>query len=142
MEGIDRKEFKALTRDLKAFKPDKQTKKALRMAGTLIAEDAKAMVSPYSKTVPPSIRVRIRKTSISVIAGGTGVPMGGLLEMGNKGRGESGTFRHPVFGTETWVKQPTHPYLLRATRKNMHAIERFEGQIVAEAFKEVGWHGA
>lgn len=143
-DGIDLREFKRLTRDLKAFKPDKQLKKALRTAGELIATDARAMVSPYSNTVPPSIRVRIRKTSISVIAGGESVPMAGLLEMGNRGRSSSRSkFRHPVYGDRsTWVDQAMHPYLLRATVKNMRSIEHFEGEIVAEAFKEVGWHGA
>ncbi len=140
-DGIDLREFKKLTRDLKAFKPDKQIKKNLRQAGLLIADDAKALVDPYSTTVGPSIRVRIRKTSVSILAGGANVPMAGLLEMGNrKGRGDR--FRHPVFGTDVWVDQPKHPYLLRATMKNLRSIEHFEGAIVADAFKEVGWHGA
>lgn len=142
-DGIDLREFKKLTRDLKAFKPDKQVKKALKVAGELIATDARIMVGPYSQTVPGSIKVRTRKTSISIIAGGAGVPMAGLLELGNRGRGSSKSkFRHPVYGTEAWVDQPMHPYLLRATIKNLRSIERFEGEIVAEAFREVGWHGA
>lgn len=141
-DGIDLKEFRKLTKDLKEFKPDKQVKKALKMAGELIAADARALVEPHSKTVPPTIKVRIRKTSITVQAGGENVPIAGLLEMGNKGRGKGDTFRHPVYGTDTWVNQPMHPYLLKATQKNTRAIEAFEGQIVAEAFKEVGWHGA
>ncbi len=142
-DGVDLKEFKKLTKDLKDFKPDKQVKKALKMAGELIATDARAFVSPYSKTVPPTIKVRTRKTSISIIAGGTNVPIAGLLEMGNRAKGSSkGTFRHPVFSRDVWVSQPMHPYLLRATIKNMRAIEHFEGAIIADAFKEVGWHGA
>ena len=62
----DLREFKRLTRDLKEFKPDKQLKKTLRMAGELIATEAKVNVAPYSKTVPPSIKVRQRKTSIMI----------------------------------------------------------------------------
>ena len=142
-DGIDLREFKKLTKDLKDFKPDKQVKKALKLAGELIATDARALVSPYSKTTPPTIRVRTRKTSISVIAGGTNVPIAGLLEMGNRGRSTGNTFRHPVFGDKSiWVNQKMHPYLLVAMKKNEHAIERFEGKIVAEAFREVGFHGA
>lgn len=142
-DGIDLREFRKLTRDLKDFKPDKQVKKALRTAGLLIADDAGRIVSPYSSTVPASIKVRLRKTSISVVAGGENVPMAGLLEMGNRGRRSKATFRHPVFGDQgTWVSQPMHPFLLVATRKNERGIERFEGQIVAAAFREAGWHGA
>lgn len=142
-DGIDLKEWRKFNRDLKGFKVDKQTKKALKTAGQLIAEDAKANVSPYSQTVPPSIKVRVRKTSISVIAGGEGVPMAGLLELGNKKRTSNGKFRHPVFGNrDVWVNQDMHPYLWRATLSNMRPIEHFEGRIVAEAFKEAGWHGA
>lgn len=142
-DGIDLREFKKLTRDLKSFKPDKALKKTLRLAGQLIAEDARVIVSPHSQTVPGSIKVRIRKTSISVIAGGEGVPMAGLLEMGNRGRSSRGdSFRHPVYGGDTWVSQPMHPYLLKATVRNRRGIEKLEGKIVADAFREIGWHGA
>lgn len=141
-DGIDLREFRKFTRDLKAFKPDKQLKKTLKMAGNLIAEDARALVSPHSSTVPPSIKVRMRKTSITVQAGGAGIPMAGLLEMGNRGNKSKTSFRHPVYGTDTWVEQPMHPYLLRATTKNIATIERFEGEIVAAAFREIGWGGA
>jgi hypothetical protein len=144
-EGVDLKEFRQLTRDLKRFKVDKPLKKTLRAAGQLIAEDAKANAEEYSKSVPPSIKVRIRGTSISVVAGGEGVPLAGLFELGNKGKGKSqvaaksGVFRHPVFGSDVWVEQEMHPYLLRAAARNARGIEHFEGAIVAEAFREVGW---
>lgn len=138
-DGIDLKEFRKLTRDLKAFKPGKQLKKTLKGAGDLIATDARALVSPHSQTVPGSIKVRIRKTSVSVIAGGANVPMGGLLELGNRGRNRGNTFRHPVFGTDTWVTQRMYPYLAPAAMRNERTIEHFEGAIVADAFREVGW---
>src|SRR5215471_13944858 len=142
-ESIDLREWRKFNRDLKGFSVDKATKKALRQAGELIAADARVLVSPYSRTVPPSIKVRLRKTSIIIQAGGANVPMGGLLEMGNRSRSRSRSrFRHPVFGHDVWVEQDMHPYLLKATEKNMRPIEHFEGQIVAEAFREAGWHGA
>jgi hypothetical protein len=144
-EGVDLKEFRQLTRDLKSFKPDKQLKKTLRVAGGLIAEDAKTNAEEYSQSIPPSVKVRLRGTSISVIAGGPGVPLAGLFELGNKGKGksqaaaQSGQFRHPVFGTDTWVEQDMHPFLLRAAARNARSIEHLEGAIVAEAFREAGW---
>lgn len=144
-EGLDLKEFHQLTRDLKGFKPDKQVKKALRLAGQVIAEDAKSNAAEHSESIPPSVKSRIRGTSISVVAGGDGVPLGGLFELGNRGKGKSqaaarsGKFRHPVFGTDVWVEQDMHPYLLPAALHNARRIEHFEGAIVAEAFRESGW---
>ncbi len=113
------------------------------VAGQLIAADAKLNVGPYSTTVPPSIKSRIRKTTLTVQAGGAEVPMAGLLELGNKGRSSSTKkFRHPVFGDKSvWVDQKMHPYLLRALKKNERGIEALEGHAVAEAFREIGFHG-
>lgn len=140
--GIDLKEFRQFTRDLKAFKPDKQVKKALTVAGDLIVDDARLLVGPYSKSVPPAIKKKLRKTTITVEAGGPDVPMAGLLERGNRGGRSREKFRHPVHGhMDTWVEQPMHPYLDRAVKKNERAIERYEGEIVAAAFREVGWRG-
>ena len=142
-EGVDTKELRQLTRDFMDWKPDKALKKMLRGAGDLIAADAKANIAPYSKSIPPTVKVRIAKTRVSVVAGGAGVPIGGLFELGNKGHGKSqaaarsGTFRHPVFGDRTvWVNQKMHPYLLRAAESNKSRLEHLEGQMVKEAFNE------
>lgn len=143
--GLDLKEFRKLTRDLKGFTVTPQLRKTLQVAGKLIAEDAKAISGEHSKSIPPSIKVRTKKTSVSVIAGGEGVPLAGLFESGNKGRGKSqaaskgGRFRHPVFGRDVWVDQDMHPFLLPAQQKNERRIEQFEGKIVAESFREAGW---
>ena len=142
-DGVDSRELRQLTKDFKDWKPDKALKRMLRGAGELIAVDAKANISPYSKSIPSTIKVRISKTRVSVVAGGQGVAIGGLFELGNKGRGKSraasraGRFRHPVFGNrEVWVNQDMHPYLLRAAETNKTRLEHFEGQMVAEAFRE------
>ena len=141
--GVDTKQLRQLTRDFKDWKPDKQLKRYLRGAGDLIADDARKNIEPFSKKIPPTIKVRLSKTRVSVVAGGAGVPTGGLFELGTKGRGKSqaaarsGVFRHPVFGDRgVWVNQPMHPYLLRAAESNKHRLEHFEGQMVAEAFRE------
>lgn len=145
-DGLDLKEFRKLTRDLKSFNPDKQVHKALRTAGQLIADDAKRIAEEHSQSIPPTVRVRVSKTSVSVLAGGEGVPLAGLFELGNKGRGKSqaaakgGRFRHPVFGRDVWVTQAMHPFLLPAQEQNERGIEKFEGRIVEEAFREAGWH--
>jgi hypothetical protein len=145
-EGVDTRELRALTRSLRDFKPDKELHKALRVAGQLIADDAKAIIGAHSTTIPGTIRVRVSKTKISVVAGGGDNAIAGLLELGNKGHGKSqaaarsGRFRHPVWGNrENWVDQPMHPYLLPAAEKNERKIERLEGQAVADAMRAVGF---
>jgi hypothetical protein len=143
--GVDTRELRALTKSFRDWKPDKQLHKMLRVAGDLIATDARAISSTSSSKIPPTIKVRVSKTRVSVIAGGVGVPTGGLFELGNKGRGKSqtatkgGKFRHPVFGNRSvWVSQDMHPYLLPAAKMNERGIEHLEGQAVAESFREQG----
>ncbi len=175
-DGIDLRQFRQLTKDLKAFKPDKQVKRVLRGAGERIAGDARLFIEPYSQSIPPTIKIRVSGTSVSVSAGGGAkalaremmkagygttssatrerefarragtMAVAGLFEYGNKGGSKSssatarGVFRHPVFGSDTWVNQPMRPYLRRAREANLHAIEHLEAPIVENAFKEVGWH--
>lgn len=164
--GVDTKELRELTKAFHGWNPDKQLKKMLRVAGQLIAADAKMLAeggyrAKYKMSVKdkgqtrsykgsgkitPTIKVRLSKTRVSVVAGGQGVPLAGLWELGNKGHGKSqaaskrGEFRHPVFGNrEVWVNQPMHPFLLPAARANERKIEALEGHAVAEAFREQGF---
>ena len=166
-DGVDTRQLRQLTKDFKDWKPDKQLKLLLRDAGNKIKTDARQIViqpSEYSVTtnrhkptkrrtstgrskgstsVPPTIKVRVSKTRVSVVAGGDRVPLGGLLEMGNRHGGKSGAaarsgaFRHPVFGDKnTWTYQAMHPFLLPAAEKNKRSIEALEGKAVAESFRE------
>jgi hypothetical protein len=157
--GVDTKELRKLTKDFRGWNPDKQLKRALRLAGEMVAEDAKVIVKQPvhfhgktqrgSTTVPDTIKVRISKTRLSVVAGGPEVPLGGLLEMGNRGKQKSaaaskrGEFRHPVFEKSgqsgNWkqgVAQSMNPYLLPAAERNTKKIEALEGAAVAKAFEE------
>jgi len=139
--GVDFRELRQLTKDFKGWKPDKALHKMLRTAGQLIADDAKEIIAPYSHTAGDTIKVRVTKTRVSVLAGGDGHAIAGLLEMGNKGRGKSQVtkpkFRHPVFGNkDVWVEQPTHAYLIKAAEGATKRIEVLEGNAVAEAFRE------
>lgn len=145
-EGVDAKELRALSKSLRAFKPDKQLHRALRVAGQMVADDAKVLAGEHSRSIPSTIRVRVSKTKISVVAGGGDVSIAGLFELGNKGKSKSqaaarsGRFRHPVYGNRSaWVNQDMHPALLPAAEKNIRKIEALEGKAVAAAFKEVGF---
>lgn len=89
--------------------------------GKLVAEDAAQRISPYSTNVADSIKVRISGiSSVRVVAGGSTLPIAGLLEVGNAKSRSTTSFRHPVFGNrDVWVDQAMHPYLAPA----LHAKE-------------------
>jgi hypothetical protein len=112
--GVDTTEFAAFARALRKAEPKLAAgvRVKLREAGDIVARDARDNVDGASAKVADSIRVRVSAATVSVVAGGSGVPMAGLLELGNAGDVGAGKFRHPVFGnTDVWVDQPMHPYL-------------------------------
>jgi hypothetical protein len=69
--GIDASQFKEVARALKVAQPMlyKELGKNLRAAGQLIANDAKAIISKHSESVPPTIKVRRRGIGVVVEAG-------------------------------------------------------------------------
>ena len=97
----------------------KALRKGLREAATPIAAAARAGApSPtIAKTVTVETAFTAKKSGVFISAKRNKMPAGhealpGLFESGSKGNG--GTFRHPVFGTDTWVSQDTHPFLAPA----------------------------
>ena len=123
--GVDVRDFKRFAKALMVASPliYKTLRVNMRGVGDIVAEEARHIVSEASQTVPDSIKVRVSGATVSVVAGGSGVPMGGLLELGNV-KGSGATFRHPVFGNRNvWVDQPTHPYLAVALGNKIDAVE-------------------
>lgn len=121
---IDTADFKVFARHLRAASPVLRAELLVNMraVGGVVASEAKSLVAGASVTVPDSIKVRISGVNVAVQAGGPGVPMGGLLELGNVG-GSGSSFRHPVFGNkDVWVTQPTHPYLAPALQAKTDAV--------------------
>jgi hypothetical protein len=114
---------KALRKSEPALSAGLKTK--LRAAGQIVADIAKAKAGAVSHSIPASIKVRVSGATISVVAGGAGVPLGGLFELGNAGHGGGGsTFRHPVFGDKAvWADQPMHPYLGPAVEEGADKVE-------------------
>lgn len=126
--GVDTRDFATFVKALRKASPELRRELIVRLRGVgqVVADEAKARVEPYSKSIPPSIRVRVSAATVSVVAGGTGVPMAGLLELGSaKSRGDAETFSHPVFGNRNvWVKQSMHPYLGPAVRSKIDVVEQ------------------
>lgn len=110
---VDVSELKAFSLFLKGVEVSLQREflKSLNTAGEVVAKKAKANAS-FSHKIPQTIKVRRRGTRVNVIAGGAKAPDAVPLEHG----GQSGTFRHPVFGSPTtpWEEQPAHPFLVPA----------------------------
>lgn len=126
--GVDARDFKLFARALRAAQRDlyKDVQAELRAIGQIVADEGKALVEPYSETIPPTIKVRLSYATVSVIAGGSSVAIAGLYELGNKGKGgsRSSTFRHPVFGDRSnWVEQPRHPFLAPALANKLPEVE-------------------
>ncbi|MGH7721506.1 MAG: hypothetical protein ACRENL_01555 [Candidatus Dormibacteria bacterium] len=96
----------------------------LRAVGHLVADEAKAISGQFSVQIPPTISVHVQKSVVSVEAGGGGLAIAGLLEVGNQGSRGADSFRHPVFGDKAViVEQPTHPYLAPALAAKSDAVE-------------------
>lgn len=124
--GVITRDFSVFAKALKIAAPElrKQLTVNLRAVGEVVAAEARSRASQYSVTVPDSIKVRVSGATVSVVAGGSGVPMASLLELGNKGSREEAMFRHPVFGDRAnWVQQPMHPYLGPALLAKIGEVE-------------------
>lgn len=118
--GMDTTAFRKVAKALRSSAPElaKELRVGLRVAGEIVASDARSRAEEASKTIPPSIKVRVSGFTVAVVAGGDGVPLAGLMELGNKGAKNATTFKHPVFGkwrTST-PPQDMHPYLTPAAQ--------------------------
>lgn len=116
--GIDARDFKLLAKALRTAQVEMYAElhEELRAVGQVVADEARALVQPYSQSIPPTIKVRAAGARVSVTAGGgrggkklaaeifsssygsgshlkaleneaEGPAIAGLLELGNKGGG-------------------------------------------------------
>jgi hypothetical protein len=144
--GIDTSDFKNVAKALRQAKgqTQKNFRRGLRAAGEIVAVEARAVASENSTKIPPSIKVRVTGATVSVIAGGQGVPTGGLFELGNAGGGKSavasrgGTFRAPLFGNKNfWYSHAMHPFLKPAAANKEAEVERAIVGTLDEAIKTI-----
>ncbi len=136
--GLDLREFQRFARALRKAQPELALglRVKLRAAGEIVAGITRSNFAAASTSVPPSVKVRVSSATIAVVAGGPGVPMAGLLEMGNKGGRGADTFRHPVFGNRAaWVDQPMHPSLGPAVEQGSEAVYEAAIDALDEAVK-------
>jgi hypothetical protein len=93
-----------------------ELKAPLRKAGNLVADQARANAAVFSTRIPGAISVSARLTStggVYVRVSSIKAPHARPIE----GTGGNTSFRHPVFGGDVWVDQPTHPFLFPAVKE-------------------------
>lgn len=134
--GLDTTDFAKFAKALRKAEPvlAKGLQTSLRAAGMIVAEAAKSNAAEFSESIPPSIKVRVSGATVSVVAGGNGIPIAGLYEIGNEGMSSGATFfYHPVFGRKPSVKQTMHPYLLPAVTSSADAAQAAAVEALDEA---------
>jgi hypothetical protein len=148
--GVDLSEWKGLTKALRLASDEapRELRKRLRAAGEVMAEAARHIAGEHSTTIPDTIKVRTAGATVAVTAGSPESPLARLYELGNSpGRRRASasglpTFRHPVFGKDTWVDQPRWRFLTPAATVTMPIIEREvaaaledAARVITEAFQ-------
>ena len=108
---IDTTELRDFTRKLRIEAPEanRKMRRELREAAKLLQVEAKAKLGGHYPSAVPTVKVHVSFASAYVSTGTKKVPLGGLLEAGNTGRGqhlddlarvEGGEFWHWSFGNK------------------------------------------
>lgn len=94
--GIDTSDFKAVVKALRKAEPvlNREVRRELRSAGEIVAVEAKAIASQWSKSIPPTIKVRTSGASVAIEAGGVVNAAALAREMFDSGYGSSSSDKH------------------------------------------------
>lgn len=139
--GVNVDGLAALARDLRAVDAEQAAtfRQIVKAAATPVADEASANAS-WSNRIPGSIRIVMTGANtnpkVAVRAGGRAAPGAAALENG----GQSGTFRHPVFGdTSNWTDQPARPFLLPALFAQADTVVDKVADGMLDTFRHHGW---
>lgn len=134
------RDLAALAKQLKQI--DAQARKALPKR---LRAAAKPMVTDANRMKPSSqIRVGMRvklsgRNGASIKIQATSPkrpPLAGLFELGSKGT--PGAIRHPTYGHQPWVSQPTRPYLAPAADRNAARAREELAKVIDDLAKTIG----
>jgi hypothetical protein len=135
-------EIERLIRDMGRIPKDlkKQLRPRLRIAGRVVADDAKLRAS-WSTRIPRAIRVSTsftgRRPGVSVIVNKNKAPHARPYEHG----GEPGKFRHPRWGDRRhWFDQTARPFLAPALAAKQDEAGRLIADAVDETTRDAGFH--
>jgi hypothetical protein len=117
----------------------RQMTRKIRKAGSPIVSRAKANAS-WSTRIPGAISLRTRYTGnrpgISIRVSASKAPHARAYE-GLTGNGQ--TFKHPVFGGDTWVTQATRPFLFPAAQAEGQRVVDDIAQAIDVSARLHGW---
>jgi hypothetical protein len=129
---IDAKELHQLYLDLKGVEGNLRVelRREIAGAGQPLAQLVRGAAG-WSSRIPGAVKVAAsfstRTAGVAIKVDGKAAPEAAPLE----NKGQSGTFRHPVYGNrEVWVNQPARPFFYR-TLNGSSAVGIAERAIVA-----------
>ena len=133
-------ELRQMYRDLKGVEGNLRVelRRGIKEAAQGVLDAAKAEAS-WSKRIPAATKLKVsfsaRSTGVSVEVDGKKAPHARPIDHA----GKSGTFRHRVFGTDTWVEQPARPFFASAVDSRSPEIERRISQIADDVARKAGF---
>jgi hypothetical protein len=142
---IDTSQLKEFGKRLRATSPAvaKVLRLRLHEVGDVVAEAAREEAS-FSTRIPGSIKVRVSGFGVKIVGNATATgaaPEGTAPDAAPlENKGQSGSFRHPVFGDrENWVDQKAHPFLAPASERTKVQVEEMALSIIDDTLKSVGF---
>lgn len=129
-----------LAADLRALPAEarRELRPALRAAGQIV-RDAAAQEASWSARIPASLQVVTsavsRRSSVAIVARQQIAPHARPLE----GIAGNASFRHPVFGMDTWVAQACRPFMRPAAAAKQPAVVELIGDAVHLAIARNHW---
>lgn len=140
MIHIDGTQVRAFADQLRGFPKDlrKELRRNIKAASEQLVRDIQSNAS-WSTRIPAATKVRVgfgqRSAGVRVFVDKRAAPHARPLEFGSQGR--SNINRHPVFGTDVWVDQPTRPFFMRAVRSNRRQVVSKVQEAIDEAWRRM-----
>lgn len=139
---VDAGDLRALMQALKEMEGGKPLAAALRKGLRSAAEPIKRQVqgnASWSSRIPGAVSIgtafSARRTGVFLRVNAKKAPHARPFE--NDGKG--GTFRHPVFGTDTWVTQSARPFFFPEALRHLPEVEEAAAKAVDEAARAAGF---
>lgn len=132
--------YTQLLRKLKRLAPEtnKELRKELRSLSDEVAQDARTNAG-WSNRIPAAIGVTVTNKGAGVKVSRKKAPHGSLFERGNAGARSAASFRHPVFGQNVYVSQPTRPFIQPAVDAREPELVTRAEQALRDAVRKAGW---
>ncbi len=116
----------------------KEVRPRLKRTGEGALRDVKSNAS-WSTRIPGATRISVRFSKkwsgVGIVTNKNKAPHARPIE----NAGNTGTFRHPVFGTDRWVTQEARPFQAPAAEKWHASADEEIGKVVDEVIRPYGF---